>query len=221
MYSSRPGLSRTIIGTSAFSVAMAYIEAAVVVYLRALYYPDGFSFPLRIIPRNMLLIEIGREAATVVMLASIALMLARQRWERFGWFVFMFGVWDVWYYIWLKIAINWPATFLESDILFLIPVPWIGPVIAPLLIALSMSVIGLLIVREVRIRGYYRPGATAWTFGVMGTLILLYSFLHDLNAGLHEGIPEPYSYGSLALGLTSYWFGFIFSMIKAGQSNHR
>ena len=30
-----------------YAVAMGYLEAAVVVYLRAIYYPEGFSFPLK------------------------------------------------------------------------------------------------------------------------------------------------------------------------------
>jgi hypothetical protein len=37
---------KTIIWLAVFSMAMGYLESAVVVYLRKLYYPDGFKFPL-------------------------------------------------------------------------------------------------------------------------------------------------------------------------------
>ena len=96
-----------------FAVAMAYLEAAVVVYLRKLYYPDGFSFPLKLIPESIIFIEIGREVATLVMLSSIAWIMAKWRWERFGWFLFVFGIWDIFYYFWLKVLVNWPSSILD------------------------------------------------------------------------------------------------------------
>jgi hypothetical protein len=43
-----------------------YIWSAVVVYLRALYYPRGFGFPLEEMSLFIYLIEVGREAATIL-----------------------------------------------------------------------------------------------------------------------------------------------------------
>ncbi|MCH9031890.1 MAG: hypothetical protein IIB00_06485, partial [candidate division Zixibacteria bacterium] len=150
-----------LIALSTFAVAIAYIEAAVVVYLRELYYAEGFAFPLKLMSESILSVEVGRELATIILLASISFAVAKKRWERFGWFLFLFGAWDVWYYIWLKLTIGWLLSFTDWDVLFLIPIPWIGPVIAPLSVALSMIIIGPWIVREDSMPGSYRPGLLA------------------------------------------------------------
>jgi hypothetical protein len=197
-----------------FAVAMAYIEAAIVVYLRELYYPEGFAFPLKLLPTSMLMVELGRELATLVMLASVALVVAKKRWVRFGWFIFLFGVWDIWYYIWLKLTIGWPSSLFEWDILFLIPVPWTGPVVAPVIIALSMAVIGVLLVRKADRQGSYHPGKAAWILALTGSALILYTFMSDSAAVLNQEHPEPYSYWLWALGVASYWAAFFVSNRK-------
>ena len=58
-----------------FSIAFAYIEAAVVVYLREIFHPDGFTFPLTIFdaaPDAMRLFftEVGREVSTIVLILT-------------------------------------------------------------------------------------------------------------------------------------------------------
>ncbi|MCH7946466.1 MAG: hypothetical protein IIC66_01570 [candidate division Zixibacteria bacterium] len=198
-----------------FAVAMAYLEATVVVYLRKLYYPDGFSFPLKLIPESIIFIEIGREVATLVMLLSIAWIMAKWRWERFGWFLFVFGIWDIFYYFWLKVLVNWPSSILDWDVLFLVPLPWISPVIAPVMIALSMSVIGYWMIHITTSGHKYRPGAIGWSLGLFGTALILYSFMSDTGAILHHEIPKPYPYWLLALGISSYWIGFLVSIRRS------
>lgn len=205
-----------------FALAMGYAEAAVVVYLRELYYPEGFSLPLKVLPKSSLLLEIGREVATLAMLMSVSVAVAKNRWERFGACLFMFGLWDIWYYIWLKLMVNWPSSLLDWDVLFLIPIPWLGPVIAPLLIALTMVVIGVRIVRDAGAGVLARPGKSVWSLSLCGTAILLYSFMHDTGASLNQEIPQPYPYWLLAVGLACYWFGFIlFVRRKRGPQNAR
>lgn len=122
-----------------YGVAMGYLEAAVVVYLRAIYYPEGFSFPLKPMDSGILAVEIGREAATVVMIFAVAWAAARSGWQTLTGFALVFGVWDITYYAGLRILLSWPASLFEPDVLFLIPAVWVGPVWAPWLIALSMS----------------------------------------------------------------------------------
>ena len=123
--------SRTILLVSVFAVAFALVESSVVVYLRLLYYPEGFAFPLKPALMSHVAVEVSREVATIVMLAVVGLIAGRSRWQRFSYFMIAFGVWDIFYYVWLKIMLNWPASLLDWDVLFLIPVPWIGPVVAP------------------------------------------------------------------------------------------
>lgn len=110
---------RKILSIIVFSISMALVEAGVVIYLRALYYPDGFAFPLEIITKRHFIVEIGREAATILMIISVAALTGKRFWEKFAYFLICFGFWDIFYYIWLKVAIGWPSSLLDWDILFL------------------------------------------------------------------------------------------------------
>jgi len=122
-----------------FAVAMAFVESAVVVYLRGLFYPEGFYGTLAVFPVFYYGTEVFREAATVIMLASVAVLAARRGWwERAAYFLFCFGVWDIFYYVWLYVLLGWPPSLLTTDVLFLIPVPWVAPVIAPVVASVVM-----------------------------------------------------------------------------------
>ncbi|GMR13363.1 MAG: hypothetical protein BMS9Abin29_1569 [Gemmatimonadota bacterium] len=122
-----------------YAVAMGYLEAAVVVYLRAIYYPEGFAFPLKPMDPGILAVEIGREVATVVMIFAVAWAAARSGWQTLTGFALIFGVWDIAYYAALWVLLAWPASLFEPDLLFLIPAVWVGPVWAPSLIALTLA----------------------------------------------------------------------------------
>src|SRR5579864_8618484 len=150
---------RVIAALLLFGLSFGYLEAAVVVYLRAIYDPirqqlhperkPGDLFPL-ITPDQLeqsgpdnakrLAIEVGREAATMVMLAGIALAAGRNFSERVAAFAVVFGLWDISFYAFLKLLAQWPESLSTWDILFLIPLPWVGPVWAPILVSLSMIV---------------------------------------------------------------------------------
>ena len=195
---------RKIFWILVFSIAMALVEAAVVVYLWALYYPEGFAFPLPMITVRHLIVELGREAATIFMLLSVAALIGKRFWEKFAYFVICFGFWDIFYYLWLKLALGWPSSLLDWDILFLIPLPWIGPVIAPVSIAIMMILAGLLIIALYK-RGYdFRPSFLTWVLTIIGTLTILYSFMRDTGAGLHQQMPLPYRYDLLIAGEILY-----------------
>jgi hypothetical protein len=188
----------------AFGLAMGYFEATIVVYLRELFYPEGFSFPLALIPRDLLVIEILREFASIIMVATVAGLAGRKFWERFAYFIIIFGVWDIFYYVFLRLTIGWPMSLLDWDILYLIPLPWIGPVIAPVLISLLMIITGVLMVGLAG-RGYdLKPTPPVWILAVGGTVVLLFSFMRDTAATLHQQMPQPYSYWLLAAGLVLY-----------------
>jgi len=197
-----------------FGVSFAYVEATVVVYLRELLYPEGFTFPLKLMPLNLITIELFRELVSIVMLVAVAAVTGKKFWERFGYFITLFGVWDIFYYIWLKVTIDWPSSLLDWDILFLIPIPWIGPVIAPVLVALLMVITGLSIT-SLFIRGYtFRPTVLAWVLSVVGTAALLFSFMGDTGATLHQQMPQPYMYGFLIVGLLLYLIAYLVSYRK-------
>jgi hypothetical protein len=122
---------------------MGILEAIVVVYLRRIYYPGGFGFPLVPLEPGILRAEIVREAMTLVMLAACAFLAGRNTWGRLMAFLVLFGAWDLAYYAGLKLFLDWPASLLTPDILFLIPKVWVGPVLAPVLVAATWVVAGL------------------------------------------------------------------------------
>ena len=187
-----------------FAVAFAAVESAVVVYLRALYYPEGFSLPLRNFGRNHLWVELARELATMVMLASVAVLTGTNRWQRFAYFLITFGVWDIFFYLWLKVMINWPSSIFDWDILFLLPVPWIGPVIAPVLVSFFMILAGIAIIREDQRTGVFRPGGWAWLLSGAASALILYSFMRDTDATLGSQLPKSYGYELLVVGVALY-----------------
>lgn len=196
-----PGVMRNrLLMLSIFAVAMAYLEAAVVVYLRAIYYPGGFSFPLVLMPKPMVAIEVGRELSTLVMLWAVAMISGHDRWERFLHFSMAFGVWDIFYYVWLWVQIRWPSSLVEWDVLFLIPIPWLGPVLAPVVISLSL-VAGSLLLLGLKKRGIALAFPwTSWTLAILAGLILLGTFLYDWRAVLDGRMPRPYPWVVFALG---------------------
>jgi tellurite resistance protein TehA-like permease len=111
---------------------MAFVESAVVVYLRRLFYPQGFTVEFGAVPVFYYGTEVFREAATIIMLMMVAILAARRGWwERVAHFLFCFGIWDIFYYVWLHVLLGWPPSVMTEDVLFLIPVPWVAPVIAP------------------------------------------------------------------------------------------
>jgi hypothetical protein len=175
-----------------FSIAFAYIESAVVVYLRAIFHPDGFTFPLQAFDltaqgRRLLLTEIGREAATLVLILTAARLFGANRREHAAYFLVIFAVWDIFYYVWLKVLVNWPATLLDWDVLFLIPIPWASPVLYPVLAALVIFAFGTAILyrnaqsRPVRVT---RMAALGWT---AAALLIIVSFC---LAGVHMTEPD-------------------------------
>ncbi len=172
-------LTKTILWLSLFAIAMGFLETSVVVYLRKLYYPDGFHFPLVQIPPDIAFIEFLREAATIIMLVGAAILAGRGGAQRFAFFVYAFAIWDLFYYVFLKLLLNWPESFQTWDILFLIPVPWIGPVIAPCIVSLTMILLTLVIVIHGE-KGYVvRIHKTEWMLLITGSLIIIWSFCTD------------------------------------------
>jgi len=138
-------LFRKLLLITIFGIAMAFLESAVVVYLRELYYPDGFNGTFSFMPQRIVTVELLRELTTLVMLLSVGWIAGETKYARFAWFLYTFAVWDIFYYVWLKIFINWPLSVFDWDILFLLPVTWLGPVIAPVICSFTMIVFSMLI----------------------------------------------------------------------------
>lgn len=132
---------KKIIWITVFAIAMGFMESAIVVYLRELFYPNGFEFPLKSMKNYLILTELAREAATIIMLAGIAWLAGSNRHARFAWFIYTFAIWDIFYYVFLKVILNWLVSWFTWDVLFLIPCLWVGPVLAPVILSVLMIIL--------------------------------------------------------------------------------
>ena len=208
-----------------WAIAFAWVESAVVVYLREIFYEGSSIFPLSVNWENgkyvgnyLTRIELVREFATIIMLASIGMAAGRTRWQKFCFFMISFGVWDIFYYVWLRVMIGWPGGLLTWDILFLLPLPWVGPVITPVLIAIAMTAAGTLII-YLEQKGYViRFKWYDWAI-VMGCgLLMIVAFCWDWKnivqlPGNPErtGIPNPFLWG---LYLPAYLVSVLYFVIR-------
>ncbi len=173
---------------AAFAIAMAWVEAASVFYIRALvdrvepYQPN----PL---PMNGPLgnVELWREAATLVMLATLGTLAGRTWRHRAGYAALAFGVWDIFYYVFLRLISGWPRTLLDWDILFLLPLPWWGPVLAPVSIALLMIAWGTLATQSGDDARAAPWTARVWVPACAGAVLALGVFMADAGRALPDG----------------------------------
>ena len=162
-----------------FAIAMGFMESAVVVYLRELYYPEGFDFPLKPIGQNIGITEILREAATLIMLITFGIIAGRTKTEKFGFFIYCFAIWDIFYYIFLKLLLGWPESLLTWDILFLIPVTWVGPVIGPVINSLTMILLAILISYFTNLNSSIKIKLTEWILFITGSVVIIISYIED------------------------------------------
>ena len=172
-----------------YAIAMAAVESAVVVYLRALHPVDAsLTVLLHEIPAHFISIEMGREVATLVMLLAVAAVAGRTVRDAFLYFALAFGIWDIFYYIWLWVFIGWPPSLFTWDVLFLIPVPWLGPVIAPVLVSLCLVAGSLWLLA----RPSVRLPRLAWALAIAGGLVILLSFTVDYRYALARSEPPRF-----------------------------
>jgi len=194
----------------AFAVAMAYLESAVVVYLqRALGITPDTLFPLRSADMvgSFAAIEVGREAATIVMLATIGCIAGRRWMDRLAWSAVAFGAWDIAYYGWLWVFLGWPHSPLSWDVLFLIPVPWAGPVWAPLAVSVALIGFGLAGAREVAAGRLRRVGIRNVALAAAGGVVVVLSFCLDGPSLMSGALPAPFA-----------WPVFMAGMVIAGSA---
>ena len=151
---------RQLVSSGVFAASFGFMEAVVVVYLRAAVgllpgYQGTLSDVIRMsgdfyrqsqaisqFPKSLLTLEVLREAATILMLFSVALLTSATSRARAAVFLWTFAIWDIVYYAALWATVRWPLSLRDPDILFLIPVPWLSPVWFPLLVsALALAAV--------------------------------------------------------------------------------
>jgi hypothetical protein len=211
---------KIVVALIVFGIAFGYVEAAIVAYLRYLYNPlrlqfypgtSGQIFPLLSIEQlrqlgpehvRLLKTELGRELATLLMLAGVALVAARKAREFVAAFLVCFGVWDITFYLFLRVLLHWPASLLTWDILFLIPVPWTGPVIAPVLVSLSMVGCGVMLLRCEYAGKPLQLSQLQWALIVVGGVLIMAAFVWDFRNTASGGNPRPFNWTLFIAGET-------------------
>jgi len=192
-----------------FGVAFGWLEATVVIYLRELLYPQGFEFPLELMPTWLGAVEVLREASTLAMLTAVAMLAADTGWGRFGLFSVAFGVWDLVYYAGLWAVLGWPESLLTWDVLFLVPGIWTGPVWTAALIAVFLVVFGTLLYQRGEEESLPRANRLEIGLAVVSLLLLIGSFLanHTLTyeGGVPTEFPELVYAAGIATGLGAFW----------------
>jgi hypothetical protein len=216
---------RITLGLILFGIAFGYVEAAVVVYLRTIHEPvrervhPGTSpaevFPLLTLDElrtaapeqaRLVKVEVVREAATLLMLAGVA-SVAMERRMWLSAFAVGFGVWDIFYYVFLRLLIGWPASLFTWDVLFLIPAPWAAPVLAPVIVSVSLVAAGMLALRRaVRLKRRHWAGIGC------GAVAILLSFLWDSPNVLAGGFPHPFFWGLFAAGQAAGFGSFLIAL---------
>ncbi len=155
-----PVTARQLAISGLFAAAFGFLEAVVVVYLRAAVgllpgYQGTLTDVIRMsgrfymqsqaisqFPKSLLTLEVLREAATILMLLAVALLTSTNSRARAAVFLWTFAIWDIVYYAALWATVRWPHSLGEPDVLFLIPVPWLSPVWFPLLVsALALAAV--------------------------------------------------------------------------------
>lgn len=173
-----------------FAMAMAWVESAVVYYLRTHidriepYQPN----PLPVIG-GLGLAELVREFATLVMLFTVGVLAGKTWRARCGYMMLAFGVWDIFYYVFLKVMCGWPHSLLDWDILFLLPLPWWGPVLAPVLIATLMILWGTLVTQFERHPAPLLSNWLVWPCCFSGGGLALAVFMTDSWRVAEQGVP--------------------------------
>ncbi len=208
-----------------FSIAFAWVECAVVIYLREIYYGGSFYFPIHIewqngiyVSNRLMRVEFGREIATIIMLAAIGLSVGKNNMQRFSYFIISFGIWDIFYYIWLRILTGWPKSLMTWDLLFFVPLPWVGPVITPVLISIMMICSGTVIIYfneigyELKFRWY------DWFIELFCALLIIIAFCWDWKNIMrvpgeifYDGIPDYFAWW---LYLPAFIFSVIYFIIR-------
>jgi hypothetical protein len=192
-----------------FAVGMAWVEAACVYYLRVLVdRVDPFQAnPLPI--RGVLgQVELVREAATLVMLSAIGWLAGRTKAARLGYAAVAFGIWDIFYYVFLRVMSGWPRSLFDWDILFLIPLPWWGPVLAPVAIALLLIAGGTLASQSAFPAPVNSLSRGLWCLLGVGTTLALYVFMADSLRALSRGLdvtatlPAAFNWPAFSVAVT-------------------
>lgn len=202
-----------------WGVAFGYIEASVVVYLREIYYPEGFTFPVLIIQDHIMLTEVIREAVTLLIIWATVCLSYQKLQSRIAAYVVLFGIWDIFYYIFLKLLLNWPEKFNTWDILFLIPAPWVGPVWAPVLVSIGFIYAGLSILIRNHQNHFLHFDKTFILLEISAALLIVISFIIPGSSVIEQSLPTHFPWYLFLLGFITGISVFLYYFYRSDHSS--
>jgi hypothetical protein len=150
---------------------------------------------------SLVAIEAGREAATLLMIGAVGLLVGRTWLERLAWSAVVFGVWDIGYYAWLHLFSGWPPSLDTPDLLFLLPVPWVGPIWSPVAVSAVLVGVGLAVAWALRSGRRLAVARWHWGAGLAGGFLVVLSFTLDAGRLIDGGLPGPYAWPVFAVGM--------------------
>lgn len=193
-----------------FALALGVLEASVVVYLREIAgresalretrYLPNLLVRFASLPSHLVWLEMAREATTLVLLGAVGWLAGRRLADRIGAFLVAFGVWDLAYYLVLRLISGWPGSVGTWDILFLIPSPWVAPVWAPATVATLFVGAGTYLFLTPELARHYRGIDIALIVVAAGLTIA--AFLMGSGAVLDHRVPEQFP-------LWLFWCGVV------------
>jgi hypothetical protein len=194
-----------------FAIAFGWIEGCVVVYLREVYLKDAATgasslhVPITAValPLWTVRVELVRETCTMLVLASVGWLASQRMAGRWGAFLIGFGIWDLMYYATLRLVLGWPEGLSTWDILFLIPVPWVAPVWAPVVVASAFVALGSWLFFTADRPRHWR--AVDAVVIVVGAAIIVASFLVETRAAVEHYVPDRYAWWI-------FWPGFLLAV---------
>ena len=194
-------MKKQLLWLGLWGISFGMIEAAVVIYLRKIYYPAEFHFPPVPFGDCLFKVELAREAATLLILWAAAELSTKKLLTKFAVFMLLFGLWDIFYYVFLKTFLNWPESFLTWDILFMIPWVWAGPVLAPILVSLGLISAGIMILHSNEKNVWLNLDWEFWTIETVACTLILTSFLIPGKEIISGIVPSSFPWGLFGLGL--------------------
>lgn len=204
-----------------WAVTFGYMEAAVVVYLREIYYPEGFSFPLVIIQGRILLTEVLREAATLLILWATVSLIYKRLQSRIAAFFVLFGLWDIFYYIFLKLLLHWPESMKTWDILFLIPSPWVGPIWAPILVSIGFIYTGTTILFHNQKNHFLTFNRRFVLLELFSALLIIISFIIPGSSIVEQHTPTHFPWTLFLVGFLVGIAVFLYTVYRPDHTNKK
>ena len=212
-----------------YATAMAWVESAVVFYLRTMIHRiepyQAHPFPLFL---GFAKAELIRELATLLMLLTVGWLAGTNLRSRIGYSAVAFGVWDIFYYVFLRVMAPWPNSLMDWDVLFLIPLPWWGPVMAPVMISLLMIAWGTLAGMNESLRLPRTAFVCAWWLNATGMVLALLIFMKDSircclsgQGTIREVLPDHFRWPWFLIAITLMSAPVVLEIYKMLRSTQR